>query len=96
MQDKGIMRTREVVSSGELLNVNSTCNVSLMRLPSYMKTNGLDSGPKPRKKGAGVGVKDEGGITEEGGSTDGGITNEGVSRKRGASASWTSPIHTLW
>ena len=48
-----------------------------------MKTNGLDSSPKPRKKGAGVGIKDEGGITEEGGSTDGGIMNKGGIMKEG-------------
>ena len=50
-----------------------------------MKTNGLDSSPKPRKWGAGisVGIKDEGGIMEEGGSTDGGITNKGGITKEG-------------
>ena len=64
-------------------DVNSTCNVSLTQPPSYMKTNSLDSGPKPCKKGAGVAIKDKGGVTEEGGSTDGGVMNEGGRHKRG-------------
>ena len=54
-----------------------------MQPPSYMKTNGFNS--KLHKKGAGVGVKDEGGAMEEGGSTDGDIMNKGGITKEGVS-----------
>ena len=61
-----------------------------------MKTNSLDSGPKPHKKGVGVGVKDEGGITEEGGSTDGGIMNEGSITKEGGVSVTDEPHSYFW
>ena len=41
----------------------------------------------------GVSIKDEGGVTEEGGSMDRGVMNEGAVTKEGTSP--MSPVHTL-